>query len=158
MAKHEQPLALTGGEGRDAVLAEIGAERDRIRTEFIEAGAGVGRCAGADVTPFGIQENGNVRGDRVDGLAQQSQTRLPQGFVEGDVGLITADQVRGSLYHSAVPSQQRVTETIAPAIGLFAGSRPVGLILFRAGRRRRVQSDTKQRVVLARGRFQLGKK
>ena len=158
VAEHEQPLALVGGEGRDAVLAQIGAERYRIHAEFFEAGARVGRGGGADVAPFGVQEHGDMRGDGGDGLAQEGHAGLPQGFIEGDVGLVTADQIGGGLDDGAIPAQQRVAEPVRLVVRRLASDRSGGAVLCGAGLRRRVQTDTQQRVVAARGRFQFGEK
>ena len=55
VAEHEKSLALVGGKGSNAVLSQVGAERDGVSAELVEAGAGVGGGGRADVAALGIQ-------------------------------------------------------------------------------------------------------
>ena len=99
------------------------------------------RGGGADVASFGVEEDGDVGGDGGDGRAQERHARLTQRFIEGDVGLVTADKLGGGLDDGPVPAQQRVANAICPASGSRVRNWSDGMVLRGAGSGRGVEAD-----------------
>ena len=108
VAEYEQSFVGVGGERGDAVFAQVGAEGDGVDVELFEAGSGVGGCGRADVAALGVEKHRDVRWNGGNGGAQEVHAGPAEGFVEGDVGLVAADEVGGGCDDGFVPRQQGV--------------------------------------------------
>ncbi len=82
---------------------------------------------------------GIVFGDQRQGTAQQLHARLAQRFIEGDVGLVGADQIGGLLDDGTIPGQNGVDDAFG---GIVAGPIARGNM-----GRIRIESNTEQALI-----------
>ncbi len=129
----------------DAIASQVGAERDRVCLQVVEAGGGVGGGGAADVATLGVEDYRNIRRDCRQRGAQRCHARRAQRLVEGDVGFVGADQVGGLRNDSAVPGQDGGGGVIG--VLTIAGGNLVG---------RRVETDAEQRLVALDGSREFG--
>ena len=142
MAEDEQSAIGVNGERGQAVRAQVGAEGDGVHAQPIEDGVRVGAGRRADVAALGIQNDRDVRRNQAKRGLERRQA-IVQRLVEGDVGLVRTHQVSRGFDDGLIPGQDRIG-------GLTKGR---GHCLWR-----RVKANAEQRIVLARGSRQFGKK
>jgi hypothetical protein len=93
MAEDKAPLVHPAQEGIECLEAQVGRQRGGVGPQIVEDRAGVPARGVADVSPLGIEDDGDIRPDRVARAPQGVPARAAQRLEERQVQLVGRGQV-----------------------------------------------------------------
>ena len=103
VTQHKQSLIAVTRKRLDAVLSQIGAQRNCVDAQLLKGCPGIGFSRAANIPTLGVEHYGNMGRDKGERAPQCIHPLSAQGFVKGDVGLVGADKIVRLLDNRLVP-------------------------------------------------------
>lgn len=113
------PFSVKTEEGRHAVLPHVGRDGDGIEAQVVKKGLGVHPTGVTNVTTLGIGDGKMLVANVLYRALERDPSAWPEGFVEGEIGLVGDAEIAGGINNLAVELEHRIV-VLEQVLGDFA--------------------------------------